>query len=299
MRKEEIISLFSEHTLTNLCPIHKSGKRQVYEAIYDGRRVVIKIAEDSKRARREFCNQKKAYELLYKKKGLKVAEVIAVRSCCIVSEYIDGKPRKILSHRELQEALRYIHVLHSFDYRSISCLKNHYYGEKLVRRLKDENGFFTNAINKDRRFLALKNSFNKILKLALRYALHDEPVVGHGDFQAKNIIVTETGIAPIDWIDFGILLRWYEVGNLLFGQKKDELLGLIEYYLSLKSEQPITSLEELAKESLSIAFVVRTGSHFRHVVETDEDPSKHFCEAERNLNYINRIFGHQKESLFS
>ena len=62
-------------------------------------------------------------------------------------------------------------------------------------------------------------------------------------------------IIPIDWIDFGILLRWYDVGNLL-----------------------------------SIAFIIRTGSSFRHLVETNEDSSEHFRRIETNINYINEIF---------
>ena len=73
----------------------------------------------------------------------------------------------------------------------------------------------------------------KILEKAIESARCHEPcVLGHGDFQKKNICITpENNIVPLDWIDFGLVLRWYNIGNLLYGQKRDDFEELLMYYV--------------------------------------------------------------------
>ncbi len=277
--------------IRNIFCIRKSGGRAVYKAIYDGHQVILKNVKDSKRAETEFNNQKKAYNLL-KSRGLKVPKPINLKGSWIVSEFIEGKKNQ-LGYEELQKSLRYLHILHSSDYSAIYPLNCHYYGQNLINRLKQEEDFLLKAIQKHPKISSFKNDFSGILKIAINYAFCDSPVAGHGDFQPNNIIVDKSEIIPIDWIDFGILLRWYDVGNLLFQQNGDELLSLVKYYLQLDSKQSNSSaekVEEDVRKSLSIAFIIRTGSSFRHLVETNEDSSEHFRRIETNINYINEIF---------
>lgn len=294
MEIPEVDALFDKR-ITNIALIRRScGGREIYKGIYNEHQVILKNVKDSNRAQAEFNNQRKAFELL-KPHGFKVPQAIDVKNSWIVSEFIEGNVNQ-LSYEELQKALRYLHVLHSSDYRTILPLNNHYYGKNLINRLNQENDFLSKAIRKYHQLSSFKKGFERILRIAVNYANHalnDSPaVVGHGDFQPKNIIVNESGIIPIDWIDFGRLLRWYDVGNLLFKQKRDGLLSLLEHYLRLGSKQSYISskeAEKIIKNFLSVTFIIRTGSHFRYMVETNENPSGHFSKVEANINYIDEI----------
>lgn len=291
MEIPEVNDLFDKR-ITNITPIRRNGVREVYKATYNGCPVILKKVENSEWAKIEFNNLKKASDLL-KPHGLKVPRAIEVRESWILLEFIPGK-KNALSFKELQKALEYLHVLHSSDYSTIPHLYSHYYGENLINRLNEEKEYLHKAIKQYPRFSSFKNDFEKVLEIAINHKLNDSPVIGHGDFQAKNIIVNESEIVPLDWRDFGELLRWYDVGNLLFKSelKWDELLRLVKHYLQVGSKQSNISSKEIeknVKEALSITFIIRTGSHFRHLLDTNEDSPEDYKKVETNIQYIKKI----------
>src|SRR5262249_37203 len=48
-----------------------------------------------------------------------------------------------------------------------------------------------------------------------QWMFDDDIVLGHGDFQAGNLFVSADRVWPIDWNDFGLCDRAYEVEHFL------------------------------------------------------------------------------------
>lgn len=285
---DEIIEVQKKlgNNIKNIYPIKKGN---VYRGDYNGIPVVIKKAESLDRALTEFNNQQKA-NILLKDYGLRVPKVICVENCFIVSEFIDGKNGQ-LKHEELQKSLDWLRVLHSEDvkndyYKYFGEPNNHYYGTVLINRLKDEKNYLDNVIEKHQEFSCFKEDFERIYKIAINYAKSDDTfVIGHGDFKPDNIIVHNAEIVPVDWIDFGKVLKWYDLGNLLFGQNKNNLPRLVEYYLQ---QYPFVNVSKIIERSLSIAFIIQAGSHFRHACNID-DISEDIIAVKRKIDYINSL----------
>lgn len=92
----------------------------------------------------------------------------------------------------------------------------HYYSGSLENRLREEvrhSEVAQDAHGESWNLPVLEEAVTKVIP---RLSQCGDPVLGHGDFQKKNILIAEDGsVVPVDWRDFGICNRWYELAHFL------------------------------------------------------------------------------------
>ncbi|MFX0092727.1 MAG: aminoglycoside phosphotransferase family protein [Candidatus Hodarchaeota archaeon] len=279
MTLERIFNKFGINVLNK--EIIRDRARKIYKIITDsGEVLILKKVETPNRAEREFNNLKKAHELLTPQR---VPKVKGVFESYILLEYIDGKKLPKDNENLMKKSLDYLACLHSRKHDNYPY-ENHYFGKELLNRLEQEKTYFY----KTSFFSQFEENFLKILERARQAAKDREyKVIGHGDFQIGNILVDQNlKIVPIDWIDFGFVLRWYDLGTLLYWQSRENFKELVEYYLKLIRFKT-TFLEAIMAKCLATTFVIQTGSHFRAVVESRTNFVR---EVKNHFEYIDREF---------
>lgn len=240
-------------------------------------------------AKQEYVNQTRAYQIL-QSKGLNVPQPIKYFDSWIISEYIHGVNNNT-ALSDIHKSVIYLHKLHKINYRKLN-LKGHYFGDILTNRLREELDFLSRGIALFPELKNMQKDFESILQIALDHIEVDEPVLGHGDFQPKNIIFQNSNLYPVDWMDFGLVLPWYELGNLLLLQKISTVQYAVNLYLQLGFKIWNPSKEKIIKAALSIAGIIRTGSYFRYIADTQSLPLEILDNIKLNMDYMKGILNY-------
>ncbi len=112
-------------------------------------------------------------------------------------------------------------------------------------------------------------NFNEIFSKAFQAAKEEtKGVLGHGDFQQKNLILTgESKFVPIDWLDFGLANMFYDLGNLLCGVNLKHILEIAKDPKILQGKLEVFGDYT---SGVAIAYVIRIGSNCRQILEQGE-----------------------------
>lgn len=154
----------------------------------------------------------------------------------LVLEYVAGPSlEQEPSEDRVRGALEFLSSLHATAIPERAM--NHYYGESMRNRLREELRF----VEDRRSLLGIDGEPVEVIRqacalpeLSLEALRAEPPVLGHGDYQARNILWhCERGIVPIDWLDSGVCDPRYEWAHFLnsfdgrFGSRAVErLVGL-------------------------------------------------------------------------
>jgi len=188
-----------------------SGHRRVYKIVINGRNIIVKTFPNLEDARNEAEITKKARDLLERYNlRVPVIEGMINEINGIIFEYIDGSEPDLDVETQLNPCISYLARLNTIVDNGQFENKDHYYGNTLVNRLKQENDFREKAkiiVSSLQRF---DQSFSRALKEALRVAEDNSPpVITHGDIQKKNIRIDNGEVILLDWCDFGIAHQSY------------------------------------------------------------------------------------------
>ena len=185
---------------------------------------------------------------------------------------------------EYRAAAKYLAKLHSTEVKEtgLFCInklkKDKYGGSSISGKLKDD----CNKLNCHK----LSNYEEKLKKIAkyIQGALYENKwwhykdlVYSHGDFKPDNFVFyysrikstqstncnnskSKINIGVIDWIDFGLRPRQYDVGSLLFGiQNPDKLSSLLNLYLK-EANFEVADRVGFLKEAMALACIVHINS---------------------------------------
>ena len=89
----------------------------------------------------------------------------------------------------------------------------HYFGEAMCHRLEQEVDYGQRAFGKTAQDLVQR--LKTIVDGAIGKWKFEDAVLGHGDFQACNLFIDGNRVWPIDWTDFGLCDRAYEVEHFV------------------------------------------------------------------------------------
>ena len=194
----------------------------------DGLPKHLKISENNLLFKEEREQHKSAKEYLATKyarfllpENLRVPEIWGVFSNCFVLKYYNNANQlNKNSKEEIYKAVNYLIEMHYIRFTNELkdiLIKNHYchyYGEPLKNRLSQELEFSTKAFDQIECMKKYLGLMEQIINICLK-TMNTHPVLGHGDFQAKNILLVENNILPIDWVDFGVCERSYEIHHFI------------------------------------------------------------------------------------
>jgi thiamine kinase-like enzyme len=189
-----------------------------------------------------------------------------------VSEFLPYEKLNPASPEQARLAACYLASLHSVpvDSELRHTLSSrgycHYYGPSLKNRLRDELKFARKAFGESDN-ASLRQALDDLADLLNRIfgmlTTQENPVLGHGDFQASNLLVSEERVWPLDWADFGLCSRAYEVMHFVHSLSLSSVREeAIEEY------ECRSGIERSSFESHGDAIdaVIRAGSKARHAL---------------------------------
>lgn len=88
----------------------------------------------------------------------------------------------------------------------------HYRGGALRHRLAQELEHAQHVFAGEGRLAGAVEQLGELVSAALeRWDFEDDLVLGHGDFHTSNLFLRDGRLVPVDWTDFGVCDRSYEV----------------------------------------------------------------------------------------
>lgn len=269
--------------------LHENVVRKVLLGSFKGSVAVAKLAKGP-----GDDMQREAYNMLCARHlGLEAPEVYYYNNRCLIMKFIPHEREFRREPGDYRLAIQYLARLHSISPEKVSCvgLPSHYCGSSLMQRLEDERSYLSKAKDKlpTELYERISATFQAVIEEAAE-TFSSRCVVGHGDFRPDNLIVSNGKVVPVDWVDFGYTIREYELGALFFGDKNLSLVKqLIEEYLALTYMTRRTGDEEkILRASLSIAYVIMTGSHFR-LIQLGEPVELHLDAIKENTEYMESV----------
>ena len=188
--------------------------------------------------------------------------------------------------RHVARAARYLADLHNVATDMIGTIPTNkfpktYFGEEMRKRLKQEVGFAKRGFDQNEDEKATVNVLETIVQKVTEWRFDTDPELGHGDFQAKNLFVDCNRAWPIDWTDFGLCDRAYEVAHYLHSVSDD----LAEMALNEYSKKTTWTVGERLRGIVADG-IIRAGSRARPVAEGHTkdramDFAKFKCHVER------------------
>lgn len=174
-----------------------------------------------------------------------------------ITNQVAGLPMVRTDGVAVRRAAEYLGRMHSapVSRKSKVLLRRHYVRKILAKRLKNEVGHVAQGFGRQ----AAERMRAPVEKVAQRVKAHRDIVVGHGDFYAGNILVTASGIHPVDWVDFGLCLRAYEVAHFITSVEEDLRMTAMKIYSANASG---LSAKDFAL-GVSVSSIVRAGSYGR------------------------------------
>lgn len=190
-----------------------------------------------------------------------------------ITERIDSEDFDSNSEKHAVEGAKYLARLHAIQL-SPSLVKelqrcgyNHYEGQTLSNRLKEELQKAKEAFGDHTSMASTLESFDSVIREATeKWNFNAELVLGHGDYQAQNIKVNNGEIIPLDWTDFGLCYRGYDIAHYLTSLNSDLRQTAVENYVSICQCDLATSLSQ----GEIVDRIIRAGSDARKVVDLGE-----------------------------
>lgn len=147
------------------------------------------------------------------------------------------------------------------------CGYCHYEGEALRNRLSEEFQKAETAFSEFNFMEATLADFRQIVLVVTReWNFVEDIVLGHGDYQAQNLKVDDDRIIPIDWTDFGLCDRSYEVAHYLNSLNEEfRQLGIETYERNAN-----IALANVLDRGGTIDGIIRAGSAARQVCDLGE-----------------------------
>ncbi len=141
---------------------------------------------------------------------------------------------------------------------------DHYFGKTLKMRLRQEVEMSQLAFRETKSLGSLiKEVKEGVAWIMENFALDVDPVLGHGDFRVGNLLIIHGRLQPVDWVDFGICERAYEIVHLTAKlDDKERMPAFDKYYERVKATE---SSSDLLKKGMAIDAVVRIGACAREV----------------------------------
>ncbi len=131
------------------------------------------------------------------------------------------------------------------------------YGKQFRSRLYKITERVKYALNQKKETLTLGKRFDLITSNVLReWSFEANCVLGHGDFQGANLFVSPERVWAIDWVDFGLCDRAYELAHFYdcIPAKKAALV------LSLYGEKTGQNVDILLQRGSVLDGIIRMGS---------------------------------------
>ncbi len=140
------------------------------------------------------------------------------RECLLLEDVGRLSPE---THRHSGLAAEYLACFHGVEMprEAVALLvdkgHSHYWRAEFANRLRQE------GLHAKRAFRSETGIVDVFLRCIERVLTHEMPdhsdVVGHGDFQSHNLCFSDShGICAVDWLDFGLCNRWYEIAHFLY-----------------------------------------------------------------------------------
>lgn len=227
--------------------------------------LIVKKEKEKGKSVQEFYALQTARILL--PKILKLPESWGVVDDSLVSKYYKCSKINLKSKDDAFRAVDYLIKLHNIEISERlkkELTKNgycHYYGKNLKFRLKYEYRKSLLAFGKFSELSLFLVKLKEIVDYLCNTTNKEEPVLGHGDFQACNILIWDNKVIPIDWTDFGLCDRAYEAHHYVYSLKKDFRDEIYEYYLN-KTNWDRKKLDI----GIGIDAVIRAGNRARHIL---------------------------------
>jgi len=178
------------------------------------------------------------------------------------------------------KAVSYLARLHAMDIEAIRKDLSasgfaHYVGEAMRNRLQEEVTHARSAYHDVPEVKKLEEIVRKAIE---QWDFADDIVLGHGDFQAGNLFISPDRVWPIDWTDFGLCDRAYEVEHFLASVSSQ---GLAEsarrQYIEMTQTAHVTPQRGIVADG-----IIQAGSHARNKGNPD-DFRKHVERAEQAM----------------
>lgn len=233
--------------------------------------LVFKRAREPGKARQEFEATRLARLLL-------PASLEVPRSWGVVGDQLyvsEELPEKCSwrDPRHVDSATDYLAELHRVEPGAelrgalIAAGFHHYHGETLRRRLAQELEHARRAFAAGR-FAAELDVVSELVRAALdRWSFEEDAVLGHGDFQRSNLFVRSGKIVPIDWVDFGLCDRAYDLAHLLRSLPEERRARALARYVRATGVDP----EALRLRGQIVDSIVRAGAEARQAQGPDQD----------------------------
>lgn len=200
---------------------------------------------------------------------IRVLPTWGVIGACFVSDFLNGTPIDRASKEHATSAATLLAQIHSVavdgsEQSLIDAGFCHYWGQALRERLVQEAEIARAAFGES----GDASELEAVARFAVeKWSFEDDVVIGHGDFQSANLIYSEGAVVAVDWTDFGLCERAYDLFHFI--DSLDE--SVREAALTRYGEtHPVSSEKELQKRGLIIDRVIRAGS----VARVADDPPK-------------------------
>ncbi len=248
--------------------------------------VIIKINKnknDTGYTKTEFNHTELAYKLcykdLYKVSDNPIPKPIYFDKEKVILNYIPGHSREWpfskenrMNDFEYCAATKYLAKLHSVSIRKTRGLeKEQYGGSSISEKLKDDyKKLKQNQLFEYREKLDMIASY--MPEMLNDGKKHEKDLVySHGDFKPGNFVFSnyriyhnqnvnrnsnKINMSVIDWTGFGLRLRQYDLGSLLFGiENLEKLYHYLNFYFEGTNFEP-TDKTKFLKEAMALSCIV-------------------------------------------
>jgi aminoglycoside phosphotransferase (APT) family kinase protein len=231
---------------------------------------VLKRERENGKSAQEYRATSLAKQLL--PTGIVPYDIVGCAGEFFVANRLPGRLLNVDNEEEVVAAARHLGTMHNAPLSHATCRFleergfSHYYRESLQNRLFDEVGRIDRAF---RGAAELGPLFQAVERLLAQWDSRQAPVLGHGDYQQPNLLFHAGRIYPVDWVDFGLCHRFYELAHFLaFVAEKDRAAVTAAYArcCGLDANQIATPLAE----GEAIDAVVRAGGVARRISPDSE-----------------------------
>jgi hypothetical protein len=251
--------------------IKQDKSRLVAKVKYEGNVYILKSDTDPVENYREVKALQLAQKML-RPSGIRTPELYSFGAKGLLIENIEGQPNPqdpISISLAVQSLLR----LHHTPLSNRKKLPNHYYSDNLIRRVHYEKSWLIKTIPLVIDKVPELGDMMPLIEGIPNFGFDQEPVVGHGDFQPKNLICSKDTIVPIDWKDFGLATRWYDLGALINKIPTELKLPTIQEYIEGYKPSLINKLPELTLYALKLSNLMGAGHQCRILFADSSDNS--------------------------
>lgn len=135
----------------------------------------------------------------------------------LITNPVEGRRFDRTSRDDVLVATRYLGRLHAVVLSNAAKEMLRQHGHCHYERICLSNRLRQEVIHVEKNFgtIAAGKLREAVDKIADHVTGSRDIVLGHGDYQNKNILICPNTAHPVDWVDFGLCYRWYELAHFL------------------------------------------------------------------------------------